>query len=732
MIEYQREEQIEMLQARGFLVKVIGVGGAGSNVLDQIALDGMEDAELICMNTDVRTLKTSTAHSKVQIGKQLTRGLGAGGDPELGILAAEEAESEIRAALRGQNMVFICTGLGGGTGSGAAPTVSRIAKEEGAFVVVFATMPFSFEGRRRIQQAETSLKLLERSADALITFENDRMGELVLPKEGIQQAFGNADKIISQSVRAITNVVTQPGLIQIGMDDLLTALKNPVSRCLFGYGAAKGKNRAAEALKIAMRSPLLDRGKLLEKSRNALVHVVGGSSMSLYEVELLMNEMSKNVGNETQILFGAATDEKMEDNLSVTIISSLTLEELRQHDSIASELQAGDTARLASSAEESSRREEPSSLTATVPMPTAPSTTIKEETPPNEEVEELLEEPPSETVEPVQETDEALTEESETGEQVDAEEVKAEEERRLAAVKSARKKVEAEEAEVKSQEAEAVAGDGADDSEEAMARREAEEEKARQEAFRRRREELRKSQGKFKHETKEEEAPSQEAPTEDPEPSEEAQPEEAKPRSVVAEKPSKPAEPAGKSGRPTAEDLMAQRRKAQEELERKRAELEKLLKLEDEARRKRPTTSAKAAAPTPAMAPTVPSISDPIDDLSGEPELELPAEGSDMDQTQRVPVQPRQSPPGTPARKPAPQPPAAKPLAERPGAPGSASTAKSPSSGNGSTTERRKSASQGELELEPLRGRFEKSSPTVMDGENLDVPTFFRKRGKKG
>ena len=160
-----------------------------------------KDAELICLNTDVRTLKTSTAHSKVQIGKQLTRGLGAGGDPELGILAAEEAEEEIRAAVRGQDMVFICTGLGGGTGSGAAPTVSRIAKEEGAFVVVFATMPFSFEGRRRIQQAETALKLLERSADALITFENDRMGELVLPKEGIQQAFGNADKIISQSVR---------------------------------------------------------------------------------------------------------------------------------------------------------------------------------------------------------------------------------------------------------------------------------------------------------------------------------------------------------------------------------------------------------------------------------------------------------------------------------------------------------------------------------------------------
>src|SRR5690606_13365685 len=189
------------------------------------------------------------------------------------------------------------------------------------------------EGRRRIQQAETALKLLERSADALVTFENDRMGELVLPKQGIQHAFANADKIISQSVRAITNVVTQPGLIQIGMDDLLTALKNPVSRCLFGFGAATGKNRSQEALKKALRSPLLDRGQLLEHSRNVVVHIVGGSSMSLYEVELLMNDMSKHVGSETQILFGAAVDEKLEDSLSVTIISSLTLDRLRDHGS---------------------------------------------------------------------------------------------------------------------------------------------------------------------------------------------------------------------------------------------------------------------------------------------------------------------------------------------------------------------------------------------------------------
>jgi cell division protein FtsZ len=648
MIEFQREEQVEMIQAKGFLVKVIGVGGAGSNVLDQIALDGMDDAELICLNTDVRTLKTSTAHAKVQIGKQLTRGLGAGGDPELGILAAEEAEEEIRAAVRGQNMVFICTGLGGGTGSGAAPTVSRIAKEEGAFVVVFATMPFSFEGRRRIQQAETSLKLLERSADALITFENDRMGELVLPKEGIQQAFGNADKIISQSVRAITYVVTQPGLIQIGMDDLLTALKNPISRCLFGYGAAKGKNRAQEALKTAMRSPLLDRGKMLGKTRNALVHVVGGPSMSLYEVELLMNEMSKNVGSETQILFGAATDEKMDDQLSVTIISSLTLDDLRRYDT---SLADGQTTESSAGY-----------VTTASTLVSEPVTQIS--TPEEESFEP--EEEPSSTVEALLEEAE---EEAAAKADQEAAEAQAQREAELAARRAKEEKSKDEKAR---QEAES------------KAKEDAEAERSRQEAFQRRRVELKRSYEQTK-------------PTEKPE----------VPTGATA------AANSGANARPSAEDLMAQRRRAQEELERKRAELEKLLKLEDDARRKRPTPNAATSKAAP-VAVTNPATSSDFD-------MSLTDE-SDLEQTQ-----PRTQalPPSRKTGATAPLLPA-KPLTPKP------AKETTPYEDLAEQATVKVQTAQTEMQLEPLRGRFEKASPTVMDGENLDVPTFFRKRGKKG
>ncbi len=728
MIEYQRQEQIELIQSQGFLVKVIGVGGAGSNVLDQLALDGMDDAELICMNTDVRTLKTSTAHAKVQIGKQLTRGLGAGGDPELGILASEEAEEEIRAAVRGQNMVFVCTGIGGGTGSGAAPTVSRIAKEEGAFVVVFATMPFSFEGRRRIQQAETALKLLERSADALITFENDRMGELVLPKEGIQEAFANADKIISQSIKAITNVATQPGLIQIGMDDLLTALKAPVSRCLFGYGEAKGKNRAQEALKTALRSPLLDRGKLLGKSRNALVHVVGGPSMTLYEVELLMNEMSKNVGSETQILFGAATDEKMEDRLSVTIISALSLDDLRRHESVhaqtetievthddppaletteaeAEAQQAAETEAQAQEEEAEARRREEEARQA-AEEEAARIAEEQAQLQAREEAEaKAREEAAAEEARLAEEQAQREAAEAEAQAQAEAEaQAKAREE---AAAEQARQQAAAE-AEAEAQraqreekrkvkprraKAQAASSNGHAD--------ESEGDKARHEAFQRRREELKRNSSLAAAATAETPAEAEV---------------EAEPEAAVEPPKAAPAPP-----RHTAEDLMAQRRQAQEELKRKREELERLLKLEDEAKRKRTAPPARSRE----AAPVVEDSAEPAPASSGEEgEDSAPA---DLEQTQRIPVASRQEPiprgkAGLVKPKKAPKRSRSSVATQSDSAPAAVREAAPPVS----------PSSQTELQLEPLRGRFEKATPTMVDGENLDVPTFFRKRGKKG
>ncbi len=309
--------------AKPFSITVIGIGGSGTNVIDKMALEGASGVDLVSLNCDARALNTSMAGTKLQLGKSLTQGLGCGGDPELGAEAAAASADEIRGLLAGRNMVFICVGLGGGTGSGAAPVVARMAREAGAFVIVFVTLPFAFEGRRRGNQASIALQDLRKYANALITFENDRMGELVVPKKGVQEAFELADKIIGQSVRAVTSLITQPGLIQIGMDELVTALHNTDSRCLFGYGLAKGENRAVEALSLALKSPLLDRGQMLSGARNVLVHVCGGNNLTLFEIETLMRELGRHVHEDAQILFGAATDPKLQENLSVTILTSL-------------------------------------------------------------------------------------------------------------------------------------------------------------------------------------------------------------------------------------------------------------------------------------------------------------------------------------------------------------------------------------------------------------------------
>ncbi len=328
MIEYNASEQTEIPEANGFSVKIIGVGGSGANVLDRMALEGSEAGDLLTINTDVRALSTSVSSNKIQLGKQLLMGMGAGGDPELGREASLEAEDEIRAAVRGYSMVFVCVGLGGGTGSGAAPEVCRIAREEGAFLVTFTSLPFSFEGKRRMQQATNALVGIGEYSNAVVTFENDRMGELIVAKEGIQQAFAAADKLISQSILATTNMVTQPGIIRLGMDDLLTALRNRDSRCLFGFGQAKGDNRAKSALAKALKSPLIDKTFLLESAENVLIHISGGDSLTLYEVEILMSELAKHVSDQAQILFGVGTDKKLGNSLAVTLISSVSSEKI--------------------------------------------------------------------------------------------------------------------------------------------------------------------------------------------------------------------------------------------------------------------------------------------------------------------------------------------------------------------------------------------------------------------
>ena len=220
-------------------------------------------------------------------------------------------------------MIFVCAGLGGGTGSGAAPAVAQVARESGALVVGFVTLPFAFEGKRRMAQAQEALAKLRENADAVICFENDRMGDMVAPKAGIHQAFATADSTISQSVRSIVNLIQRPGLIRIGFDDLLAALRSPSGQCLFGFGESDSDNRAHDALTQALKNPLMDRGRMLAHASHVLVHVAGGPAMTLTEVEILMKELGRYIRDHTQILFGTSVDRRMGNRLSVTLISSL-------------------------------------------------------------------------------------------------------------------------------------------------------------------------------------------------------------------------------------------------------------------------------------------------------------------------------------------------------------------------------------------------------------------------
>src|SRR6266480_3180927 len=328
MIQLSRNYSLPEREDQIIPIKVIAVGSAGSNALDRVVLDGMDKSDLIAANTDVQSLASSVAAVKVQLGRSLTRGLGTGGDPELGFDAAQESADEIRQALAEARLIFICTGLGGGTGSGAAPVIAQIAREMAALVIGFATLPFTFEGKRRTAQARDALARLHETTDAVVCFENDRMADMVAPKAGIHQAFAVADMTISQNLRSIVNLIQRPGIMRIGFDDLLAALGGGGGRCLFGYGESDSDNRAHQALAQALKNPLMDRGRMLADASRVLVQVTGGPGMTLSEVEILMRELNKHISEHTQLLFGTAVDGRMGDRLSVTLISSLPADEV--------------------------------------------------------------------------------------------------------------------------------------------------------------------------------------------------------------------------------------------------------------------------------------------------------------------------------------------------------------------------------------------------------------------
>ncbi len=310
-------------------IKIIGLGGAGCNVLDRLLLDGMSDSDLVAVNTDAQALAGSVLTQKVQLGRSTTRGLGAGGDPELGYAAAEESLSDIRGAIDGAEVVFLCVGLGGGTGSGGARIIASLAREQKALVVTLATLPFGFEGKRRRAQADEALAAVQRYSDVVIHFENDRMGDSVAPLAGIQEAFITADQTMSQTLRALASLVRQRGLVSIGFDEIVTALRGANesgAHCIFGYGEATGDNRAHEALAAALKNPLMDKGRMLEDARNILVNIAGGPSMTLNEVQILMEELNRHISDQTRLLFGVAVNPALGQRMTVTILSALTSE----------------------------------------------------------------------------------------------------------------------------------------------------------------------------------------------------------------------------------------------------------------------------------------------------------------------------------------------------------------------------------------------------------------------
>ena len=324
MISFPKEQSDGSSGLASHGVKVLGIGGAGCNVVDRMAMDGLDGFSMMTLNTDARALMHGVVADRLQMGAKLTRGLGAGGDPDLGKAAALECTDAIRQALANNKTLFLCVGLGGGTGSGAAPEVARLARESGCLVISFVSLPFSFEGKRRVSQAQESLERLRRHSDAVIVFENDRMGEMALATEGVQTAFEAADRLIGQSIHSVAAIIGKPGLIRIGLDDLMSVLKPSTGFCQFGFGAGEGENRANEALERALRSPLLNRGKLLDNASAVLVHISGGDDMRLFEVQTLMRELARHVDANAQIFFGMAIEPEMKQTLSVTLFSPQT------------------------------------------------------------------------------------------------------------------------------------------------------------------------------------------------------------------------------------------------------------------------------------------------------------------------------------------------------------------------------------------------------------------------
>src|ERR687895_1358710 len=300
-------------------IRVVGVGGAGSNAVNRMIDAGVSDVEFLVLNTDVQQLALSDAPLKIHIGEELTRGLGSGSDIEVGQQAAEDAYDQIKAVLRGSDLVFVTAGEGGGTGSGAAPVVARIAREVGALTVGIVTLPFRFEGTKRRTAAELGLDDLREQCDTVIVVPNERLLEVADRSTSMLDAFRIADDVLRQGVQGITDLITMPGLINLDFADVRTVMKDAGS-ALMGIGFATGENRAVEAAERALRSPLIDTE--LVGASGILLSIAGGDDLTLLEVNEAAEVVRRGATEETNIIFGATIDERLAGQCWVTVIAT--------------------------------------------------------------------------------------------------------------------------------------------------------------------------------------------------------------------------------------------------------------------------------------------------------------------------------------------------------------------------------------------------------------------------
>ncbi|MEW9050386.1 MAG: cell division protein FtsZ [Neobacillus sp.] len=300
-------------------IKVIGVGGGGNNAVNRMIEHGVQGVEFIAVNTDAQALNLSKAEVKMQIGAKLTRGLGAGANPEVGKKAAEESKEQLEDALRGADMVFVTAGMGGGTGTGAAPVIAQIARDLGALTVGVVTRPFTFEGRKRSNQASGGIGAMKEAVDTLIVIPNDRLLEIVDKSTPMLEAFREADNVLRQGVQGISDLIATPGLINLDFADVKTIMSNKGS-ALMGIGVASGENRATEAAKKAISSPLLE--KSIDGAQGVLMNITGGTNLSLYEVQEAADIVATASDQEVNMIFGSVINETLKDEIIVTVIAT--------------------------------------------------------------------------------------------------------------------------------------------------------------------------------------------------------------------------------------------------------------------------------------------------------------------------------------------------------------------------------------------------------------------------